>query len=76
MPPEMRQNASSEKPRTCDGCGEAYKPRRQWQRFCGPGCRRDFHRNEGSAERRIERLAARVQALEAIVEEIRGLLGV
>ena len=51
---------------SCAACGEIFSPSRQWQRFCGALCRRNFHaRLTPEALRKdLEELRKRVEELE------------
>jgi hypothetical protein len=42
----MHGGAQGETLPTCDWCGDSFKPKRAWARFCGPGCRNAFHASE------------------------------
>ena len=39
--------------RMCDHCGQAYRPRVYWSRFCRPGCKNAYHRSVTKAGRRM-----------------------
>ena len=68
--PVMHSHASGQHNAVCRECGGAFTAKKPWQIFCSDPCRNLFHHKRRS----IEGLAKRVQALEAIVEELRGLL--
>ena len=62
----MRRTRSERLPRECQECGATFVPKRPWQRFCSARCRGLHHRSPA----RLERLAERLDALEARVRAL------
>lgn len=54
-------------PATCPHCRETFTPRRPWQKFDRPACRRAFHKATGGGDlgKRVAELEQRVRDLEA-----------
>lgn len=58
--PETHPEALPAEKTICPVCRDEFVRRREWQRFCSPGCRRVFHQPKVT----IEALAKRVDELE------------
>ena len=54
----------------CRQCRSPFAPRKSWQKFCSPACRRLHHAGGGVAK--VEELERRVQELENIVQAMPG----
>lgn len=56
-------------PATCPHCGTGFAPRRSWQKFDKPACRRAYHKGTGGGDlaKRVAELEERVRKLEAVV---------
>lgn len=54
----------------CEQCGAPFTPKRPWARFCGSGCRNDFH----GAEARKEAMRAAAPELLEVLLDVRALI--
>lgn len=56
----------------CEQCGAAFAPKRPWARFCGTGCRNDFHGAEARKEAMRAAAAELLEMLLTVRQLIRG----
>lgn len=56
-----------ETPRGCLYCGTEFSPNRDWQKFCSPNCRFDYH--EAKARLNIQKLEAELAKMRETVQE-------
>lgn len=64
--PESARTPSGSQEAVCEACGAIFRPRRDWQRFCGAPCRKTYHAKltPEALRRDLDELRRRVAALE------------
>lgn len=68
--PQMHQTHFPGAQATCPVCKAAFTPKRSWQRFCSPPCRKAYH----SAPDPVAMLRREVEELRERIEKIEGFL--
>ena len=66
---ELEKSTRNLAERGCPYCGNPFRPKRHWQKFCSKACRAAYHTEFSTME--IERLQAAIAARDRLIDELR-----